>query len=192
MAQQQPIGDASMSQPMPQQDPMMNGTLDPQMGGGDPSMNGGMPDPSMGSEDPNAMGGDPNMGGDPSMSGMEQPMNGGGNIERDRKNIQKNIGKACADFRSYQGQDKEDLGKWIEGMLDSLDGDSDDENIDMNDAPESEEDVMPMECVYTKKDINKKLNEVFGCTDDKKEKPEPQQKKDKPKTKSPFNNPKFN
>jgi hypothetical protein len=176
---QQPIGDASMSQPMPQQDPMMNGTLDPHM-----------------NADPNAMPQDPSMQ-DPNMIGndMEQPNMGGGNIERDKKNIQKNIGKACADFRSYQGQDKDELGKWIEGMLDSLDGDSDDENVDFNDNPENMEnpdEQMPMEGVFTKGELNA-LNEVFGdMSDSEKEEPKQNEKKKQNVKKSPFNNPKFN
>ena len=142
MAQQQPVGDASMSQPMPQQDTMMNGTLDPQMGN---------------QQDPNSMPQEQPMENEPMPeepdNGMEQSNMGGGNIERDKKNIQKNIGKACADFRSYQGQDKEDLGKWIEGMLDSLDGDSDDGDVDFdNQSPEEEQ--MPMEGVFTKGELN--------------------------------------
>ena len=176
--QSEPVGDASMSQ-----QPM------PDMQQNQPSMDNGMVDPQM--EDPNMGMGDEQMGTD--MQGQDQmniPNNDGGNIERDKKNIQKNIGKACADFRSYQGQDKEDLGKWISGMLDSLDGDSDDENVDFEDGEQTEQ-QMPMEGVYTKKELDS-LNEVFGCNDEDSEKNNVKKQTIKKQTKSPFNNPKFN
>lgn len=53
-----------------------------------------------------------------------------GNQNPEKKEIQKNIGKGCQEFRNYDGTDKAELGKWISGMLDSLDGD-DDENVDI-------------------------------------------------------------
>lgn len=153
-----------------------------------------MNEPAPEAQDPNMMG-DQNMGGDPNAMGnmpqdqnMDMSMNNdSGNIERDKKNIQKNIGKACSDFRNYQGQDKADLGKWIEGMLDSLDGDSDDGDIDFDTNPEEE---MPMESVYTKSELEK-LNEIFG-DNEKETEPVNQEKIKKRMAKTPFNNPKFN
>lgn len=157
-----------------------------------PSMNEPAPDTQNMPQDQNMMQ-DPNMAGDPASTpqgqNMDMPMNnGGGNIERDKKNIQKNIGKACSDFRNYQGQDKADLGKWIEGMLDSLDGDSDDGDVDFETNPDEE---IPMESVYTKSQLDK-LNEVFGSDDEKETEPKNQEKTTNKTTKSPFNNPKFN
>ena len=112
-----------------------------------------------------------------------------GSIERTKKNIQKNIGKACSDFRGYQGKDKEDLGKWISGMLDSLDGDDDDDDdVDFDDSDENED--MPMEGVYSKKELEA-LNEVFGDLDSSNDETLNTKKKIK-NTKSPFNNPNFN
>lgn len=171
------MGDASVSQPMPQQDPNMMSTPDQNI------------DPNMGAEDPNMMGGgDQSMNLDPTVGADEPSM---GSDEKTKKDIQKNIGKACDDFRNYQGQDKEELGKWVSGMLDSLDGE-DDENADPTDDPDSIEQEpvdmgqqMPMESVFFKK---KNLNEVFGVDDEQKDEPKPEQKKSKVNN-TPFNNP---
>ena len=139
------MGDASMSQQAPMPDP----NNDPNAGVDlNSNMDNGMLDPNAMAEDP--MGGNMDMG--------------SGNPNKDRENIQKSIGKACNDFRNYQGQDKEDLGKWISGMLDSLDG-ADDENAEMEGNPDSIEQAptevppMPMESVILSK---KKINEIFG------------------------------
>ena len=175
--QQAPVGDASMSQPMPQQDSMMNGTLDPQMG--DPTMQ----DPSMG--------GDPTMQ-DPSMGGMEQPNMGGGNNDRKVKEIQKNIGKACYDFRQLDDETQEKQIPWLEGMLDSILDDAGEDGGEETEGEENpEQDMMPMEGTFTKKEL-KTLNEVFGDMTDTQKKEVENQKKTKKTTKSPFNNPTFN
>ncbi len=175
------------------------------MGDASMSQQSQMPDPNMEQpmEDPNMMGG-PEMGGDPNMMGgpempqdpnMEQPMNDNGeqDASKEKKEIQKNIGKACADFRDYQGQDKEELGKWISGMLDSLDGE-DDENTDFDDdsieAPVEQE--MPMESVVFKKKQLNKVNEIFGTdnlsTDNK---PKNEKIKNNSVKNTPFNNPDY-
>ena len=188
------MGDASVvsqgNEPMPQ-DPNMNtdqGMQDPMAQGGDPSMMGDA-DPSM------------DMGGDP---GMEDPMMGGnnmgqgeGNPDRQRKEIQKNIGKACADFRNYQGQDKEDLSKWVEGMLDSI---LDDSNAGIGDESEpdmdmSEEPAPQMESViFTKKQLDK-LNEEFGIenlSSKKEDETKIEKKQNTKNNNTPFSNPKLN
>lgn len=61
------------------------------------------------------------------------------NPSKEKKEIQKEIGSACQKFRDYQGEDKEELSKWIEGMLDSLNDDETEE------APEEEPEEMPEE-----------------------------------------------
>lgn len=185
------MGDASMSPEMPQQQVNLNpqGEQMPQ----DPNMANG--DTSMGA-DPNMMGGDPGMAGtDPNMAGGDSIAN----LSKEREQIQKNIGKACADYRSYLGQDKEELGKWISGMLDSLDGE-DDENVDFDDNAEGGDmedgnvgpedpnmEEMPMESVIVSK---KQLKEIFNQMDDDKKEVKPQEKQQKVKN-SPFNNPNF-
>ena len=81
------------------------------------------------------------------------------NSNNEKENIQKNIGKACEDYRNYQGEDKEELGKWISGMLDSLDGDSSNEEVN------EFEEKMQENFIFTKKQINElktqKINELF-------------------------------
>ena len=188
------MGDASVvsqgAEQMPQ-DPNMGGDpgmQDPMAQGSDPSMMGGA-DPGMdmggntGMEDPNMMG---DMG------------NAEGNPDRQRKEIQKNIGKACADFRSYQGQDKEDLSKWVEGMLDSILDDSDagigDESEPDMEMPEDEPMPQMESVIFTKKQLNK-LNEEFGIENlsSKKEDETKVEKKQNSKNKNtPFSNPKLN
>lgn len=188
------MGDASVvSQGAEQisQDPNMSGDTgmqDPMAQGGDPSMMGDNPNMM------DDMGGNPGMQ-DPNMMG--DMGNAEGNPDRQRKEIQKNIGKACADFRSYQGQDKEDLSKWVEGMLDSILDDSDagisDESEPDMDMPE--EPMPQMESViFTKKQLNK-LNEEFGIENlsSKKEDETKIEKKQNSKNKNtPFSNPKLN
>jgi len=117
-----------------------------------------------------------------------------GNVDRSRKEIQKNIGKACADFRNYQGQDKADLQKWVEGMLDSILDDSDAGIGEESEEPDMEEPTPQMESVvFTKKQLDK-INESFNITDSEEEKKTNTLEKKK-KTKnnnSPFSNPKLN
>jgi len=140
-------------------DPAMSGN--PAM---DSGMGGDMPaDPAMNSEMP----ADPAMGGD-----------------SDKKDIQKNIGKACEDFRNYQGEDKEELKKWIEGMLDSLDSDGESEEP----TEEDPQNGMPMEVIFTKKQVAK-LNEIFGQQDDEKINKPLNKKKEGYQMKSPFSSP---
>lgn len=171
--QQTPMGDASM---LPQQQPDMSMQQDPSMMGADPSMGGDMNDGPMMD--------------DPSMMGGETDMMGGGTPDKKRSEIQKNIGKACADFRTYQGQDKEDLGKWISGMLDSLDTESGDGDVvtdgDSIDSP-MEQEPMPNESVNKKyqKNISETLRDIED-TDDKK-----RTEKIRGTKNTPFNNPNF-
>lgn len=182
------MGDASVvsqDTQMPQ-DPNMG--MDNQM----------MQDPNMGADPGMDMGNEPNMMGNDTGMGMEDPMMGGEqNPERARKEIQKNIGKACADFRSYQGQDKEDLTKWVEGMLDSILDDSDAGIGDESEPEMGEEEPVPqMESViFTKKQLNK-INEEFGIENlsDKKDdtKKAEKVKSNKNNNNTPFNNPKLN
>ena len=125
---------------------------------------------------------------------MDMGNEDGGNIDRSRKEIQKNIGKACADFRNYQGQDKADLQKWVEGMLDSILDDSDAGIGEESEEPDMEEPTPQMESVvFTKKQLDK-INESFNITDSEEEKKTNTLEKKK-KTKnnnSPFSNPKLN
>ena len=167
-------GFAGQQPPMPEDQNMMGGAPDPNMGA-DPGMDAGMP------EDPSMMGGDPNMD------------MGDANPNKAKEDIQKNIGKGCADFRNYQGQDKEDLGKWIEGMLNSVsDEDSEagigDESEVPMDAP------MPqMETVIFTKGQLDRINEEFGI--DNMSKKDDNKKEEKTKVNnnnSPFNNPNLN
>lgn len=129
--------------------------------------------------------------------GSEMPMvNSNSNPDREKKEIQKNIGKGCADFRNYQGEDKEELQKWIEGMLDSV-LDASDASIgeESTEIPEEQPETVPqMESViFTKKQLNR-INEVFGNDEDSKEmkNEKPVEKVDKKKNNSPFSNPKLN
>lgn len=182
--QDMPMGDASMVSPDETQQPQ--GGLDGSMG-----MN---PDMGMQGNDAPPMGDTSmNMGEAPNMMGGEQDM--GSNPEKDRKEIQKNIGKACADYRSYQGQDKEDLGKWISGMLDSLDGESGDGDVNMEgdsiESPMDDSQEMPMESVvFTKKQLDR-INETFMDNGEKKETLKNEKTKKQLKN-TPFNNPDFN
>ena len=125
---------------------------------------------------------------------MDMGNEDGGNIDRSRKETQKNIGKACADFRNYQGQDKADLQKWVEGMLDSILDDSDAGIGEESEEPDMEEPTPQMESVvFTKKQLDK-INESFNITDSEEEKKTNTLEKKK-KTKnnnSPFSNPKLN
>jgi len=165
---------------------------DTNMGGGAP-----MNDPSMGN-DPNAMGGDPNMmGADPGMdAGMgADPMAGGGNPNKAKEDIQKNIGKGCSDFRNYQGQDKEELGKWIEGMLDSVDDEDSEAGIGEDSEMPMDNQMPQMESfIFTKKQLDK-INEEFGIDNmSKKDDIVKTQQKSKKKinNNSPFSNPNLN
>ena len=186
------MGDASVvsqgNESIPQ-DPNMNGNTemqDPMAQGDNPSMMGG-PDQSM---DMNG-----NTGMEDSMMGGDS--NGEGNPDRQRKEIQKNIGKACADFRNYQGQDKEDLSKWVEGMLDSILDDSDagvgDESESDMDMPE--EPTPQMESViFTKKQLDK-INEEFGIENlspKKEDETKIEKKQNTKNNNTPFSNPKLN
>lgn len=125
---------------------------------------------------------------------MDMGNEDGGNVDHSRKEIQKNIGKACADFRNYQGQDKADLQKWVEGMLDSILDDSDAGIGEESEEPDIEEPTPQMESVvFTKKQLDK-INESFNITDSEEEKKTNTLEKKK-KTKnnnSPFSNPKLN
>ena len=184
------MGDASFApqtnQPMQQDMGMPNMNVDGNQNMQDTSM---MTDPNMDINEQPPMD-DQNMG-------MEN-INGEQNIDRTRKEIQKNIGKGCADFRNYQGQDKDDLSKWIEGMLDSILDDSDagiGEESEGNEPP-MDESIPQMESViFTKKQINK-LNEEFGIenlSSKKEDEMKPQKKQNSKKNKNtPFSNPKLN
>ena len=172
-----PMGDASMTS---QEQPSLDGS----MGNNMPDMDNNMSDMDMSGLNDNEM------------MNNEMPMDNS-NPDKKRSEIQKNIGKACADFREYQGQDKEDLGKWISGMLDSLDGESSDGDVDMEgdtiDSPmENEPQEIPMESViFSKKQVNK-LNETFNDNLADSEDNVKIQKQRNCKTKNtPFNNPKF-
>ena len=125
--------------------------------------------------------------GQENMEGMEND-----NPNKEKKEIQKNIGKGCADFREYQGQDKEDLQKWIEGMLNSITDDSEDVDTE-EDTHEmnSSEPEMPMESFIFKKGQLNKINEIFGTDDGKKNNKKTEKKITKNNT-SPFNNPQLN
>ena len=124
------------------------------------------------------------------MDGMnQQPMDV--NYEKEKKEIQKNIGKGCADFRNYQGNDKEELGKWISGMLDSLDG-TDNDTVDLDNeegAPENQtqQEGMPMESVIVKK---KTVNEVLNDTSVEEDEPKVSKIRNKVNN-TPFNNPDY-
>lgn len=168
-----PMGDASMVSP---EQP----TLDGSMGNGTPDMMGA---PDMGM---------PEAGGD-EMMGAEMPMDNNANPDKQRSDIQKNIGKACADFRQYQGQDKEDLGKWISGMLDSLDGESGDGDVATDgDSIESPMDAeMPMESVILSKEQVGKLNETFNNLETDKDEVNIEKQKTSKAKNTPFNNPNF-
>ena len=124
----------------------------------------------------------------------EEPMMGNEqqeNPDSERKEIEKNIGKACTDFRGYQGQDKDDLAKWIEGMLDSITDDVDGAGIEDEQPEEQPEQEPQMESVIFKKAQLTKLNEVLANMEqEKEEKPQEKEKKLK-KNNSPFNNPDF-
>lgn len=166
------------------------------MGGGFAGPEPPMGDPSMGA-DPNAMGGapmdDPNMDGD---MGADTSI-GGGNPNRERDQIQKNIGKACSDFRNYQGQDKEDLGKWIEGMLDSVYDETDDAGIDdeseSGEQPPMDSQIPQMESVIFTKGQLDKINEEFGIDNmSKKDDNKKEEVKSKKNNNSPFSNPNLN
>ena len=125
---------------------------------------------------------------------MDMGNEDGGNVDHSRKEIQKNIGKACADFRNYQGQDKADLQKWVEGMLDSILDDSDAGIGEESEEPDMEEPTPQMESVvFTKKQLDK-MNESFNITDSEEEKKiNTLEKKKKTKNNnSPFSNPKLN
>ena len=126
---------------------------------------------------------------------MDMGNEDGGNIDRSRKEIQKNIGKACADFRNYQGQDKADLQKWVEGMLDSILDDSDAGIGEESEEPDMEEPTPQMESVvFTKKQLDK-MNESFNITDSEEEKKTntlEKKKKTNNNNNSPFSNPKLN
>lgn len=159
---------------------------DPNMGGNPP-----MPGTSMGN-DPNMMGSDPGM--DASMGA--DTMAGDGNPNKAKEDIQKNIGKGCADFRNYQGQDKEELGKWVEGMLDSIDDESSDAGIgEDSEMPPMDNQMPQMESViFTKKQLDK-INEEFGIDNmSKKDDIVKNQQKTKKNinNNSPFSNPNFN
>lgn len=165
----------------------------------DPNMGGApMGDPSMGA-DPNAMGGDPNMmGADPGMDagmGADQ-MAGDANPNKAKEDIQKNIGKGCSDFRNYQGEDKEELGKWIEGMLDSVDDESSDAGIgEESEMPPMNNQMPQMESVIFTKGQLDKINEEFGIDNMSKKddniNTQQKSKKDISNNNSPFNNPNF-
>ena len=165
----------------------------------DPNMGGApMGDPSMGA-DPNAMGGDPNMmGADPGMDagmGTDQ-MAGDANPNKAKEDIQKNIGKGCSDFRNYQGEDKEELGKWIEGMLDSVDDESSDAGIgEESEMPPMNNQMPQMESVIFTKGQLDKINEEFGIDNMSKKddniNTQQKSKKDISNNNSPFNNPNF-
>jgi len=137
----------------------------------------------------------PDMDNDVDMN-MDMGNEDGGNVDHSRKEIQKNIGKACADFRNYQGQDKADLQKWVEGMLDSILDDSDagiGEESEEPEEPDMEEPTPQMESiVYTKKQLDN-MNESFNITDSEEEKKtNTLEKKKKTNNNSPFSNPKLN
>lgn len=176
-----------------------------------PNMNMPAPDPNMNmGGDPNMdmnAGADPMMGGDPSMDmnagadpGMDMGMGGEPNADRQKKEIQKNIGKACDDFRNYQGQDKEELTKWVEGMLDSILDDSDSAGISDEEGGEPMPDDMGGEptpqvesVIFTKGQLNK-INEMIGVgnEEDKDEQPNNEKKQKVKNNNTPFDNPKLN
>lgn len=164
-------------EPMPQQEPQ-GPAPDPNMTGADSI---GQTSPDMGGEDVDAPMGDASMD------------NGGGSPEKEE--IQKNIGKGCQQFRDYQGEDKADLKKWVEGMLDSLDDSESSEGEEGpadDNMPPMEDDGMPMEgSLITKKRL-KKINEVFGLENmDKNNDDKVSQRKHSSIKNSPFNSPKF-
>ena len=166
-------------------EPPMNNA--PDMGGDVP-----MNDTSMGA-DTNMMGGDPGM--DAGIGAEPDMMNGNENTNKEKKDIQKNIGKGCADFRNYQGEDKEELGKWIEGMLDSVDDEDNEAGIGDESEMSPMDNQMPqMESViFTKGQLNK-INEEFGIDNmSKKDDIDNRQEKSKKNmnNNSPFNNPNF-
>lgn len=170
-----PVNKTPVPEPMPQQEPQ-----GPMPGPNADANSVGQTSPDMGGEDMGA----------PMMDG---PMdNDGGSPEK--KDIQKNIGKGCQQFRDYQGEDKADLKKWVEGMLDSLnDSNSSEEEGPADDnMPPMEDDGMPMEgSLITKKRL-KKINEVFGLENMDKNKDEKvSQRKHTSIKNSPFNSPKF-
>ena len=134
------------------------------------------------------------MSGDMNMNiGNENPEDGG---NREKEEIQKNIGKGCSDFRNYNGEDKDELRKWVEGMLNSVVDDSDAGIEGDSEMPEENPQPMPqMETViFTKKQLQK-INEVFGGEDNNKEEKNSgklEKKVEKKKNNSPFSNPKLN
>lgn len=158
-------------------DPAMSGnpTMDSGMGGDMPT------NPAMDSEMPTDAAA---MGDDPTAMGNDMPADTALNGDSDKKDIQKNIGKACEDFRNYQGEDKEELKKWIEGMLDSLDSDGESEEP----TEEDPQNGMPMEVIFTKKQVAK-LNEIFGQQDVEKINKPLNKKKKGYQMKSPFSSP---
>lgn len=68
---------------------------------------------------------------------------------KEKKDIQKEIGSACQKFRDYQGEDKEELSKWIEGMLDSLNDSEGD-----GEQPEEMPEEMPAEAPAEEQPLN--------------------------------------
>ena len=133
---------------------------------------------------------------------MDVETNAEPNVERQKKEIQKNIGKACDDFRNYQGQDKEELSKWVEGMLDSILDDAD--NSGTNDEEGNDNETIPDDMsneptpqvesvIFTKGQLNN-INEMIGIGNDEEEKKEQRknEKKVKANNNTPFDNPKLN
>lgn len=167
-------------------------TPDMNMPGSDPNMNIDM--------NVNSNGADTEMDMSTTDTNMDMNMNAEPNADRQKKEIQKNIGKACDDFRNYQGQDKEELSKWVEGMLDSILDDTDSAGISDEEGSEPMPDDMGSEpmpqvesVIFTKGQLDK-INEMIGVgnEEEKDDEPKNEKKQNVKNNNSPFDNPKLN
>lgn len=160
--------------------------------GSTPDMNMPGPDPNMNIDmNVNSNGADTEMGMSTTDTNMDMNMNAEPNADRQKKEIQKNIGKACDDFRNYQGEDKEELSKWVEGMLDSILDDTDSAGISDEEGSEPMPQVESV--IFTKGQLDK-INEMIGVgnEEDKDDEPKNEKKQNVKNNNSPFDNPKLN